>query len=89
MNTSEKAEPTASIRHIEKLSKLGIPIYNSKVPEKMGNGIQATTKSYTLQANAIKFRENKISVQVKLFQNLFAPAPLKENKIKGNKFYIN
>lgn len=47
MNTSEKAEPTASIRHIEKLSKLGIPIYNSKVPEKMGNGIQTTAKSYT------------------------------------------
>ena len=54
MNTSEKAEPTASIRHIEKFSKSGIPIYNSEVLEKMGSRIQAIAKSCALPANAVK-----------------------------------
>ena len=34
--TSEKANLTASIRHFEWFSKLGILIYNSKVPETVG-----------------------------------------------------
>ena len=33
MNTSRKAELTASIRHIERFSISGVPIYNSEVPD--------------------------------------------------------
>ena len=33
MNTSRKAELAASIRHIERFSISGVPIYNSEVPD--------------------------------------------------------
>ena len=46
MNNSEKAEITTLIRHIEKLSKSGISIYDSAVPQKMGRKIQAIAKCY-------------------------------------------
>ena len=36
LNTLEKAELTASVRHIERSTKLGIPIYNSEVPDTDG-----------------------------------------------------
>ena len=36
MNTSKKAERVASIYHIERFSKSGILIYNSKVPDMTG-----------------------------------------------------
>ena len=36
MNTLEKAEPIASVCHIEIFSKSGIPIYNFKVPDTVG-----------------------------------------------------
>ena len=36
MDTLEKAKLTASMRHIARLLKSGIPIYNSTVPD-MGN----------------------------------------------------
>ena len=36
INPSEKAKLTTSISNVERFSKLGIPIYNSEVPEKMG-----------------------------------------------------
>ena len=36
MNTSEKAEITASNRHIERFLKSGIPNYNSQVPDTTG-----------------------------------------------------
>ena len=36
MNTSEKAEPIASIWHIERFSKSGIPIYNFEVLDTAG-----------------------------------------------------
>ena len=36
MNTSGKAELTASVRQIERVSKLAIPIYNSEVPDTPG-----------------------------------------------------
>ena len=36
MNTSEKAELTASIRHIERFSKSGLLIYNSEVADTAG-----------------------------------------------------
>ena len=46
MNTLEKAEIIASIRHIERLSKSRILIHNFEVPEKMGRRIQAIAKRY-------------------------------------------
>ena len=36
MDTSEKAEPTASIHHIESFWKSGILLYNSEVPDTAG-----------------------------------------------------
>ena len=36
INTSERVEVTASIRHIERFSKSGLAIYNSEVPETVG-----------------------------------------------------
>ena len=45
-NTSEKAEVTAFISHIENISKSGIPIYNSVVLGKMGRRIEAIAKRY-------------------------------------------
>ena len=36
MNTSEKIKLTASVRQIERVSKLEIPIYNSEVPDTPG-----------------------------------------------------
>ena len=36
MDTLEKAEFTASFRHMERFLKSGIPIYNSEVPDTAG-----------------------------------------------------
>ena len=36
MNTLEKAQRTALVRHIDRFSKPGIPIYNSEVPDTTG-----------------------------------------------------
>ena len=36
MDTLEKAELTASIRHIERFLKSRIPIYNSEAPDTAG-----------------------------------------------------
>ena len=58
MNTPEKAELTASIRRVERLSKSGIPIYNLAVLEKSRRGktrrTQAAVKRYAFYANANK-----------------------------------
>ena len=63
MNTLEKAKLTASICHNERFLKLGIPIYNSEVPDMAGiktkrRGIQAIAKHYTFHAKAINFLIN-------------------------------
>ena len=61
MNTLGKAECTASVRHIERFSKSGIPIYNSEVPGTAGRKtkrrrrIQAIAKRYAFHANATSF----------------------------------
>ena len=58
MNTLEKAEHTASICHIERFSKSGILIYNSKVPDMAGSKTrrrritQAIAKRYAFHPNA-------------------------------------
>ena len=52
MNTSKKAELTASIRPIERFWKSEIDFYNSEVQEKIGRRIQAIAKHYALQGNA-------------------------------------
>ena len=62
MNSSEKAKLTASVRHIEKFSKSGLPINNFKVLGKADRKTtrirtQATTKRYAFHSNAIN---NKI-----------------------------
>ena len=50
MNISIKTEITTLIHHIERFSKLRIPIHSSEVPEKPQ---KALTKRYSLQAKAI------------------------------------
>ena len=56
MNTSEKAELTTSVRHIEKFSKSGTLIYNSEILPDVDRRIQAIAKRYPLQAKAIYMR---------------------------------
>ena len=69
MDTLVKAEFTASIRHIGRFLKSGIPIYNFEVPNTVGRKTrrkrrrrrrrkrrtQAIAKLYALHANAITF----------------------------------
>ena len=57
MNTLKKVALTASVRHFERFSKLGILIYNCKVPDTAGKkitrrGTQAIAKRYAIKANA-------------------------------------
>ena len=54
MDTLEKAELTASIRHIARFLKSGIPIYDSEVPDNAGRKgrrrrTQAITKRFPFQ----------------------------------------
>ena len=57
MGTLEKAELTASIRHIVRFLKSGIPIYNSEVPDATGRKtrrrrrIQAIAKRFAFHTN--------------------------------------
>ena len=53
MNNLNKPDLTSSICHVERFSNSEIPIYNSKVPEKM-NRIQAVAKCYAYEANATR-----------------------------------
>ena len=58
MSTSERAELTASIPHIETFSESGIPIYNSEDPHTAGKKIRrrtpTITKRYAFHTNSIK-----------------------------------
>ena len=45
MDTSKKAELTASIHYIERISKSGITIYNSKVQDTAGRKIARNTQT--------------------------------------------
>lgn len=60
MITLKKAEFTASIRHVERFLKAGVPIYNSDVPDTTGRKTrrrkrtQEISKRYAIQANAKK-----------------------------------
>ena len=72
MYTSAKAELTASIHHLERFSKSGIPIYISEVPETAGRKTTTTTittiltipqviaKRYAFHAKAIMQIKNSI-----------------------------
>ena len=58
MDILEKAEFSASIRHIARFLKSGIPIYNSEVPDMAGiktrrRRTQAIAKHFAFYANAI------------------------------------
>ena len=44
VDTFEKAELTASIRHAVRFLKLGIPIYNSEIPDTAGRKARRTTQ---------------------------------------------
>ena len=57
MDTLEKAELTASIRHIARLLKLGIPTYNSKVPD---TAARKTRRIQTIIVKRFVFRANAI-----------------------------
>ena len=59
MNTLEKAELTASVRHFERISKSGIVNYNSEVQDTAGRKmrrrkIQAIANHFAFYTNAIK-----------------------------------
>ena len=64
MDTFEKAEVTASIRHAVTFLKLGIPIYNSEIPDTAGRRARRTTqttaKRYAFHENAKKNTNRKI-----------------------------
>ena len=59
MDFLEKIEITASIGHIARFSKSGIPIYNSEVPDTAGRKTRTRTlaiaKHFAFQVNAKKF----------------------------------
>ena len=62
MNTSEKAELSASIRHIERFSKSGIPIYNSEVPDMAGRKTtirRKRTQAINCKALCVSRKRNK------------------------------
>ena len=63
MDTLKKAELTASIQHIARFLKSGIPIYNSEVPDTPGRKKkrrrrkpQTTAKHFVFHANAINLQ---------------------------------
>ena len=63
MTIPEKAELTALIRHFERSTKSGMPIYNSKVPSTAGRKPrrrkQAIAKRYTFHVNARETRRTQ------------------------------
>ena len=71
MNTLENAELTSMIRHIARVLKSGIPIYNSKLPDTTGKKTrrrrrtQAVAKRFAFHANVIKV-SNYLSVPRKI-----------------------
>ena len=64
MNTTEKAQLTASICHIERFSKLEIPIYNSEVPDVGGR--KTTTTRIRLQLKCLR---SKLANCIRKIQN--------------------
>ena len=64
MNTSEKAEPIASIRNIERFSKSGIPIYNFEVLDTAGRKKKKKKNTGTCKALCVS-RKRKNPVETK------------------------
>ena len=65
MDTLEKAELTASIRHIARFVKSGIPIYNSEVPDTADRKTRrrrtrAVAKRFAFHTNAINTTQQYI-----------------------------
>ena len=54
MDTLGKAKLTASAHHIERYSKLGIPIYNSKVSDTVGRKMKRIKRLRRTQAIEIR-----------------------------------
>ena len=67
MNTSKKAEFTTSIRHIDRLSKWGIPIYNSEVPEMSRRGKKGHCKAVHFTSKCNKLYKIRITLQLFAF----------------------
>ena len=67
MNILEKAELTTSVRHIERFSKSGIPIYNSEIPDtavrkprrRRRIRIQVIAKCYSFYVNTTTLQYKK------------------------------
>ena len=57
-----KAEPTASIHHIWKFLKSGIPIYNSKVPETADRKTRRITEAIAKSCVSRK-RKNRLELR--------------------------
>ena len=97
MGTLEKAEVTASIRHIGRFSRSVIPIYNSKVQDKIGKKTrrrrrrrrrrrtQTIGKCYTFHANAIKKPKNRLLNPKDIY---FCEMPIFKRFVKLDRFMI-
>ena len=55
MDALEKAELIASIRHIERYLKSGIPIYNTEVPDTAGKREEEGEEEYRQLQSVIRF----------------------------------
>ena len=90
MGTLEKAEVTASIRHIGRFSRSVIPIYNSEVQDKIGKKTrrrrtQTIGKCYTFHANAIKKPKNRLLNPKDIY---FCEMPIFKRFVKLDRFMI-
>ena len=63
LNNLEKAEITASTRHIARFLKSGIPIYNSEVPDTTGRKTRRRRRTQTI-AKCFVFHANTIITQM-------------------------
>ena len=61
MNTLEKVELTASVRHIKRFSKSIIPIYNSEVPDAVGRKTRKRRRRAQVVAKRFCFHANVIT----------------------------
>ena len=83
MNTSEKIKLTASVRQIERVSKLEIPIYNSEVPDTPGRkqNCMWRTQAIAKQLCISRKRNNPMGTKHLLYVEV--------NESKGYKFLVS
>ena len=89
MDTLEKAELTASIGHIAKFLKSGVPICNSKAPDTPSRKAsrrrrtQAIAKRFAFQANAKRWDLCDIKTIMFCFENVFIGIEFWLNVLEG------